>query len=316
MSDQRGDDNNDDDERSMFMRGMFEGAASPTEALKADAALKEKVEAKRAESRATFWCWLFCPCVPPAVAIMMIIPVLLVVFILAISSPWPPLVCHDVTMSCTVSNSIHLTEHVFEKWVGLVDKLHGPIPVCQCPGCTVRFLEPSVWPLHTIATYQLRPGSALLPHELRAGMTRATSLQFIIDNLSWHLSAGHGSSEHGSSGSAIMLCMYEIKHGLPEDKHVCVMHRQDGGDQYIPMLNPELKGFAEAGPKEEGTIVVAERPLQCGGRLLARRRRLVVDVGFTTPYGHHIRLLLDREDEAMAFQLQWDQLRGMYNCSE
>lgn len=112
-----------------------------------------------------------------------------------------------------------------------------------------------------------------------------------------------------------MLCMHELMHGLPEDRRICVLHRSRTAADYVPMLNPELKGYAELDSSE----IIAEHPVVCGRSIHARKRRLVVEVGFLYPMkdtNHAMRLLLDDKDEAMAFQEQWDQLRGVYNCSQ
>jgi hypothetical protein len=63
---------------------------------------------------------------------------------------------------------------------------------------------------------------------------------------------------------------------------------------------------------------VSESSITCGrSRLVARKRRPVVDIGFDTTTGKWIavRLLVDEPDETNAFALQqaWEESRG-YMC--
>jgi len=181
-----------------------------------------------------------------------------------------------------------------------------PPIVCQCPVSTAHLVNKTAKPLHGPHTYQRRPMVRLKPHELDTGLMRGQSISDLVNALSWHLAV--------LKGTRSMLCMHELDHGLPltEDRHICVLHRHDAMGQLLVMLNPELKGHSE-----ESSVVV-ERPLLCKGAPLARRRYLAADIAFTMlgSKGSHIRLLLDAEAEAQSFQSEWDQLRGVYNCSK
>jgi hypothetical protein len=309
-----------DDERDMFMRDAFAGAAPVSKVRAADAQLKDKVAA----TRTGCCCW----CLSAAGRLVAFSPFLVLLLLLLLYAS----VKHDyLAKGPSSSSSSHIVSRVQERAVQCLSAVadvfvfKGPVasfldlfvpsdpvmPICQCPGCKVRLLDKAhdaTWPLHTSSSYNVQPITPLLPHELRLGMMRGVQVQRILDALSWHLASG--------STASPMLCMHELAHGLGEDRRICVLHRKDAAGQFVPMLNPELKGYAELGAKEESSVVVAERPLVCKQALLARRRRVVVDIGFVLPSTDRVRLLLDQEQEALAFQLQWDQLRGAYNCSE
>ncbi len=192
-------------------------------------------------------------------------------------------------------------------------------PTCYCAGCRMRWQTTNgtwhEWPLHSSTTlHKQRPSTPLQNHELRTGIISGSSLTIleVANTLAEHLSA----RAYEGRGT---LCMYELQHGLKEDYRICVMQRNS--DHFVLMVNPELKGFAEADTSE----MVAERSVVCGRRVHARRRRIAVEISFAFPWpaaGNvpdryiRVRSMLDDKDEAFAFQQHWDVMRGMYNCSE
>jgi hypothetical protein len=181
----------------------------------------------------------------------------------------------------------------------LVNVDHG----CLCPGTE----NDGMWVnlnrtmrMHTAETFKEVPfkGAAVVSSK------QISSGEFapVIDALVANLAQGHARHR--------FTCMHHLKQptALTPLYRVCAMKRSRGG-QITVMFNPELKGYSNK------TKVILEHSLVCHGEVSAKARRTVIDIGYTTLNGVHMRSLVDDEGEAIAFQMSWNELRGEYICN-
>jgi len=199
----------------------------------------------------------------------------------------------------------------------------APVP-CLCTGGRRLVISGELrYPLHTVETHRKQSCIPVKDHELRTGLIiGAHSLDDVVTELIKALMIvnGDGLPSYAQdvqvklNGNLPMLCMHDLNHKMGGERRICVMRRQQEDLEFIPMINPELKGYSDS----NSSAVSVEHPLSCQRQLKARMRRLVVDIGFIYPgpQPRALRLLLDNEKEAAAFQMQWDEMRGVYNCTD
>ena len=114
-----------------------------------------------------------------------------------------------------------------------------------------------------------------------------------------------------------MLCMHQFKHSFDFERRICVLSRGPVGAPAQVLINPVLKGFSD----EESAMIVKERSRICEGPFL-KSRRPVLDVQFTidapSENERHrpvvVRTIIDDPVEALAFQMRWQEMQGIYEC--
>lgn len=114
-----------------------------------------------------------------------------------------------------------------------------------------------------------------------------------------------------------MLCMHQFKHSFDFERRICVLSRGPVGAPAQVLINPVLKGFSD----EESAMIVKERSRICEGPFL-KSRRPVLDVQFTidVPAENErhrpvvVRTIIDDPVEALAFQMRWQEMQGIYEC--
>lgn len=114
-----------------------------------------------------------------------------------------------------------------------------------------------------------------------------------------------------------MLCMHQFKHSFDFERRICVLSRVPVGGPAQVLINPVLKGFSD----EESAMIVKERSRICEGPFL-KSRRPVLDVQFTidVPAENErhrpvvVRTIIDDPVEALAFQMRWQEMQGIYEC--
>lgn len=172
------------------------------------------------------------------------------------------------------------------------------------------------WPLLTFETASGRKSRQIG----RAVVSDTQLYDKVIETLSYHL----------VNGNKRVLCMWHLAVPISTTlTNVCVWKRRpsktsiasllfsqwQGIDEglLLPMYNLDIKGFSL-----NATKTVTETSIMCGrSRLVARKRRPVVDISFeTVRHWNAVRLLVDTptdEESAFALQQAWEEARG-YKC--
>lgn len=177
-----------------------------------------------------------------------------------------------------------------------------------------RDLHPE-WPLQTFESASGRKSWTVN----RAVVSDTLVYDKVVETLSYHL-------VHGKKR---VLCMWHLAIPLSTPlANVCVWKRRpthttiaslllsrpnvDEG-LLLPLYNLDIKGYSL-----NATTTVTETSIMCRrSRLVARKRRPVVDIAFeTVKHWHPVRLLVDAPDDsesAFALQQAWEEGRG-YKC--
>ena len=177
--------------------------------------------------------------------------------------------------------------------------------MCQCPGTEntgywSRLTR--VWTLHTFESFwTTHKGEMPSIYSVTAREIASDVHRDIINSLAANLFLPEGTASR-------VLCMHHLNMTAKYTvSRVCVL-RRERGDQVLPMFNLELKGYSNA------SKVTMETPIRCRGKVIARQRRTVIDIAFTTQNNVEMRTLIEDANESAAIQRVWEEMRGSYTC--